>query len=278
MMPRMSDTSTATGSGLRLRDVRRVFRLIGEIRERGHNPDEWRQHMVRRLADMFDAEVVVSSEVHVIATASPERVRVIDIGWGLYGNEAWRVQTENDDVSPETYRLAIPAMAAKPVVEAPPPHGHPAEGERLPVKPKVAFQAGSSLIFSQYLLPHLPAVDQLAVHRAALRHPFEARDHRLIRLLHVELGRLWRRDALKQTTDPQSSLPPRLAQTLNALVEGKSEKQVAIELGISPHTLHNYVKALHKRFNVSSRGELVSKAMSARQDFVPKLARPGAAT
>src|SRR5947209_6991182 len=61
-------------------------------------------------------------------------------------------------------------------------------------------------------------------------------------------------------------LPPRLRQTLEHLLQGDGEKQIAHKLGLSPHTVHVYVKSLHKRFNVSSRAELLAR-------FI----RPGAA-
>jgi hypothetical protein len=47
---------------------------------------------------------------------------------------------------------------------------------------------------------------------------------------------------------------------------------VAARLDLSRHTIHNYVKALHQRFEVSSRGELLAKAGAANKpDFTPKL-------
>jgi DNA-binding CsgD family transcriptional regulator len=51
---------------------------------------------------------------------------------------------------------------------------------------------------------------------------------------------------------------PRHRQTLHRLMEGDSEKQVAQYLGISPHTVHIYIKHLFHTFNVSSRGELMA--------------------
>jgi DNA-binding NarL/FixJ family response regulator len=55
-------------------------------------------------------------------------------------------------------------------------------------------------------------------------------------------------------------LTPRAVQTLILLRRGHSEKQVAKELGISPNTVHAYVKELHRKLQVSSRGELLAKA------------------
>jgi DNA-binding NarL/FixJ family response regulator len=52
------------------------------------------------------------------------------------------------------------------------------------------------------------------------------------------------------------ALSPRLRQTLTRLLEGKREKEVAGELGLSPTTVHGYVRALYRHFGVSSRAEL----------------------
>lgn len=55
------------------------------------------------------------------------------------------------------------------------------------------------------------------------------------------------------------SLSPRTRQTLERLLAGDSEKQIAAHLGVSRHTVHVYVKALYKGFNVCSRGELLAR-------------------
>jgi ATP/maltotriose-dependent transcriptional regulator MalT len=52
------------------------------------------------------------------------------------------------------------------------------------------------------------------------------------------------------------NLSPRLRQTLEGLMRGMSEKQLASELALSQHTLHGYVKTLYRRLGVTSRGEL----------------------
>ena len=56
-----------------------------------------------------------------------------------------------------------------------------------------------------------------------------------------------------------NGLPPRLQQTMQSLLAGDSEKQAAAKMGVSQHTVHVYVKTLYRRYNVSSRGELLSK-------------------
>jgi DNA-binding CsgD family transcriptional regulator len=48
---------------------------------------------------------------------------------------------------------------------------------------------------------------------------------------------------------------------LRHLLLGKSVREIADELGRSPHTVHDHVKSLHRKLNASSRGELVARAL-----------------
>ena len=54
-------------------------------------------------------------------------------------------------------------------------------------------------------------------------------------------------------------LSRRERQTLELLLTGNAEKQIAAQLSISKHTVHVYVKSLYKRFGVNSRPELLAK-------------------
>ena len=56
-----------------------------------------------------------------------------------------------------------------------------------------------------------------------------------------------------------ADLSPRLRQTLDRLLAGDSEKEIAFRFGRSRHTVHVYVKKLYQRFGVSSRGELFAR-------------------
>lgn len=79
-------------------------------------------------------------------------------------------------------------------------------------------------------------------------------------------------------------MTPRERQTLDRLLEGQSEKQIAAELGLSNHTVHIYIKALHAHFEVASRAELLAKFVTAvagphtlRNAILPGRGGPGAA-
>ena len=58
---------------------------------------------------------------------------------------------------------------------------------------------------------------------------------------------------------PPVALSPRMRQTLERLLAGDSEKEIAARLKLSPHTVHVYIKTLYRRFDVCSRGELFAR-------------------
>ena len=246
---------------LKLGDVRAMFRLIGEVRELGGDPNRWRPHMLKSLRKQLGAEIVVSSEIHFRQSpnAKPGIMRVHDLGWGCSGpDETWQIRTMVDE-KPEIFRVFCVGDTSAAT-----------SGDRVAVKPLSKLSGGTRFILSQRSLPHLGTVDQLGIHRTHDVQPFTPEHHRLVHLFHAELARLWNKDALDKARSPDADLPPRLAQTLEALQGGCSEKEVSVRLGISRHTVHNYVKALHQRLGVSSRGELLSKAPRAG-GFTPKM-------
>ncbi|MBC7834976.1 MAG: response regulator transcription factor [Phycisphaerales bacterium] len=75
---------------------------------------------------------------------------------------------------------------------------------------------------------------------------------------------LARRALLAFGSSPSSEaqrLTPREELVLDHLLQGKSVRQIAEELGRSPHTVHDHVKALHRKLNASTRGALVARAL-----------------
>ena len=56
----------------------------------------------------------------------------------------------------------------------------------------------------------------------------------------------------------KARLCPREREVLGGLLRGLGEKEVALELGISPHTVHTYVTGIYRHFDVDSRGALLA--------------------
>jgi len=94
--------------------------------------------------------------------------------------------------------------------------------------------------------------------RATGAEAFSERDAYLVDLCLSEMA--WPFTAEMNYVDPKlESLQPRLKKVMMLLLEGDSEKQVAFKLGLSPHTVHEYVKDLYSELKVSSRGELLAQ-------------------
>ena len=62
-------------------------------------------------------------------------------------------------------------------------------------------------------------------------------------------------------------LAPRHRQTLELLLAADSEKQIAAKLGVSRNTVHVYVTALYRHFDVSSRAELLAHFLKTRKSL-----------
>jgi DNA-binding CsgD family transcriptional regulator len=88
--------------------------------------------------------------------------------------------------------------------------------------------------------------------------PFTDRDAYLSELCLSEMA--WPYTPEMDYTDPRiEALQPRLKKVMRLLLEGDSEKQVALKLGLSPHSVHQYVKQLYAQLEVNSRGELLAQ-------------------
>lgn len=79
------------------------------------------------------------------------------------------------------------------------------------------------------------------------------------RRLVAEFCRLVGEQIGKAAPPGSDALAPRVRQTLERMLAGDSEKQIAAHLRVSPHTVHVYVKSLYRRYDVCSRGELLAR-------------------
>ena len=90
--------------------------------------------------------------------------------------------------------------------------------------------------------------------RAARDRPFSDEDREVLHLIHLGVGPVY--DAFS----PRRRLSPRLRDTLDALLTGATDKEIAAQLRLSPHTVRQYVKALFKAYRVTGRGQLIARA------------------
>ena len=58
-------------------------------------------------------------------------------------------------------------------------------------------------------------------------------------------------------------LGPREAEIIGRLLDGRSRKQIAFELGISPHTVNEQMRRLYAKLGVQSQTELLVLVFAA---------------
>ncbi len=122
-------------------------------------------------------------------------------------------------------------------------------------------------ICSNRYLPSCGCVHLIILTRSGREQPFDDLERRLVALFYEELGRLWRQPADASGEE----LPPHLQQTLELLLQGSSEKQIVATLDLSPHTVHDHVKRLYRRFHVNSRAQLLARLSHSPLIRAPRL-------
>ncbi|MFO0849526.1 MAG: helix-turn-helix transcriptional regulator [Gemmataceae bacterium] len=242
---------------LRLGEVRAAFRAVGECRELGHDPDAWPAHLLTRLPGLTGAHMLVVGEM-VFRGPRPVPVRMAHTGWPFArAMEYWSNWCYQDDAPDHPGMVAFAAR--------PRPRGTATRQELVPdrdwdVSPYVnevlrPFGIDEGLV-SSVALPggrdHM-----LVCSRPTGEREFSPRERNLVQLLHAELARHLGR-GLATSVDPAAGLTPRQREVLGCLLDGDPEKRIARKFGVTPATLHGYVKRVYRVFGVRSRAELLA--------------------
>jgi DNA-binding CsgD family transcriptional regulator len=247
---------------LRLSELRNAYRLIHECRDLGHDPAAWTRHAVEQLTRLAGAQVGVVAEFRPTEPAELPGARVFhDHGWSSPRHRAYWFDHDvrnREYVQAPTFQLfaTLPGLLKTRRREQ---LVGDAEWYR-----SAEFQDMHRLLELDDLLVsgRVTNTDPLCLFGLVLFRPLGAKRHgererRLVHLFHHELAR-YVGTALALEHGGAPALSPRLQQTLECLLEGDGEKQVAARLGLSRHTVHEYVGQLYRRFGVCSRPELLA--------------------
>jgi DNA-binding CsgD family transcriptional regulator len=240
---------------LRLSDVREVFHLLGECRELELDFSRWQQHMLQGLCRLLRAQLGIGGEMNwtgphrMMVPIRCENYRAAPARWPEYAEWLKNPRIFINAAIREFHGLRErqSTRSRQQLIDDRDFYRTLFFNEIL--KPG-GFNHG---MLSRYLLGPRRRMHEVVLNRVVGEPPFGQRECRVLQLFHEELGpRVERSLSLFR-------LAPRLRQTLEALLEGDSEKQAALRLGLSAHTLHEYVTTLYRRFEVSSRAELMAQ-------------------
>ena len=250
---------------LKLSDVEGVFQLVNECRECWSDPDVWRQHLLDGTCRLTGMAVGLYAEQRL--PRDHHSVQILDTadrGWrdATARSHFMRLLTDHPDLAPflpGCTRLARAAYAAPDVTA---------------LRPRISpdRQWYASRVFNQY---HRPAcIDGYVLSYATNRQTGTQimlcasqdqddpaptpRSRAILALLNRQLTPLVGTVLATRRQIGKHGLSPRLRQTLDGLLAGEAEKQIAAQLGISRATVHEYVGALYRHFGVEGRAELMA--------------------
>jgi DNA-binding CsgD family transcriptional regulator len=221
--------------------VRALLRLCNALHEAPPDPTARKRRMLQALCRLLRADAAVCVVSHTGAAGGPRR------------RSGSVVSTARWAVSPDDAK----AMAAlsRPRAGAGGWRGRPPSRRAVPS----GYEATDHCLRSAVTVPgvRMRACVTL-LRRPAGRRRFTDRERAVLDLFHGEMDWLYRADLPVVTSDAQD-LTPRQRQTLQLLLAGNGEKQIASLMDIRPNTVHHYVKALYRHFAVTSRSELLAR-------------------
>jgi DNA-binding CsgD family transcriptional regulator len=245
-------------------DVRALLQLLGELRELGDEPAQWRGHLVQRMASLFGACISVASELRVAAQPPANVTNCSEVVTALQAVDHGVDASHRDRFYRELYFTDHETDDALGGIV-------PLYGSRFTIlrqdvvsdsqwdASRCANERFRAFECDDFVMSMVPVAGQSIISSIELLRPrgrrFSDRDRLLLQLLHEELAR----DFHPQDSAATVRLTPRQRQVLNQLIEGASEKDIASALGVSPHTAHDHVKAIHRAHGARSRGELLAK-------------------
>jgi hypothetical protein len=252
-------------------DCRALLRLAGELQELPNDPHVQGTHFCNRVSHLLGAQLTMLMETDDCRPSVP-------------GLPTWAIATGwPNAAAPEIWRQSVQDSGGE----------HPTMKQLLKFPGRAVTRRRQELVadrqwnncafFNDYirgvgcnehicfmqLVESSSSLVFCGIHRALEDRRFSVRDQKLAHLINEEFAWFFRRLSTRLgTRNGDGRLPPRLQRTLDGLLEGLSEKQIAYRHGLSRHTIHGYVKMLHRRFRVASRGELLAVFIERQHDDV----------
>jgi DNA-binding NarL/FixJ family response regulator len=244
------------------RELRRMEQLVEECIELGHDPLAWNHHLLANLLGLVGGSVATVLKIRPDSAGLPAAVFGLDVGWASARD---RTTHYEQYVATNGFRRTITfqrlTAIAGPLVTR-------CRAQLVPDRQWYRSQEFTEtrqplglddLLFSHARCPHAVGVYTITLNRRLREAPFRSREcHLLHVLLQKMLPHLGRALALPPV-GVFNGLAHRLQATLRCLLDGDSEKQAAVRLGLSRFTLHEYVSDLYRHFEVSSRPELLAR-------------------
>jgi DNA-binding CsgD family transcriptional regulator len=263
------DPELSRSESLRLSDLDAALRLLNELRDLpAADPAARERHLLTGMCQLIGARVGVAGTYrNALPGCQPGMVAAADVGLEDDERRAAARYFQTGD-PPDPVHAPLFQARQRPLVTF----------RREELLPDGAWYKSAHFneirrparldhhIHSKFYLPDRPGwVKGIGLHRTNGERAFSARERGIVAVLHARCDWLYAADPSFPPVPPPDprvlALPPRVREALNHLLVGRSLKEVAARMKLSRNTVHGYVKILHQRFGVSSRGELLAAVL-----------------
>jgi DNA-binding CsgD family transcriptional regulator len=256
-------SATAMSGFVRAERARGLLRLLGELYEVGPEPDARRRHATAGLCRLLGAQVAA---MVVVDDHRPGGVGVlrsaVDHGFST-------ARDRDTAFAPLVAGGVIVDPALARLIDEPGPVVtrrredvvSDREWYRSPLVMESRRVAGIDHVIYSWRTTEQPGVVHgICINRPWGERPFTEEDRDLLDVFQAECGALLRA-ARPPLPEEALDLTRRERQTLEAMLSGASEKEIAAGLGLSHHTVHQYVKRIYLALGVRSRAELLARCL-----------------
>ena len=243
-----------------------MLSTVGECCELWDDPAAWRRHALEGACRIIGSRTAHFIEISIDPATQSLRPRLLaDTGFDARTERKLLVESLKEpfeNVTPLADRLVDhlftkgPVCATRPMLLSSVHEWQRFDGFQQFRRPAscdefaISLRAGSAAMG--------PCFQIFGLDRSPGDRAVNPREREVLSLLHAELHAREGQLLANHRHLSREGLSRREGQTLDALLQGLSEKEVAARLKLSVPTVHQYVTRLYRHFNVSSRAELMS--------------------
>ena len=255
-------------------DIRDMVRVLAEIATVGGEIQAKRQHLIHRLGELIGADAWIWSMLGEYDPApTGGHPHTVFLTGGLDDNQLalYLKSQEHPDMGRLTEGILSefqqrqvhltriqPQITSDEFYQSTEVSRILGEAELGPVllsiRPVRSGQVGVITLFRKLGAPH-----------------FTERDSRIAHILISEVGWLHDDSWPNHPRHEISDLSPRLRSVLALLLHGEARKSIADKLGLSIHTVGDYIKLGYRHFAVHSQAELIRRFVSGDGGDIPTL-------
>lgn len=242
---------------LRHDDLAALFRLTGEVGELPADKAVRRTHVMAALLKLIDGRSILCLEM-----ATPDEGPYARPGSILHVDPGSEAEARGIE-----HHLVHDTLPDPILTEFRHARGGPRTMVRSPADDPVWYRSDHyNLVRRPFQIDHslycratMPDGTDLrvAIQRCPGDPRFTDRDRAMIELLHTHAPHVYHAPA--PSRPELDALAPRLRPVMRYLLQGDAEKEVAMKLKLSKHTVHRYTQVIYRELNVNTRAELLAK-------------------